>query len=288
MSDPHQQPLGAHMSIAGGLHLAIERIQSLEGTALQIFTKNQRQWKSKPLTRDDITLFKDRWAAWGAHPIGAHDTYLINLAAPDEIIRGKSIGAFSEELTRTEMLSIPYLITHPGSSLEHGREKGLATFTASLDRAIEESGTEASLVLLENTAGQGTNLGSDFDQLAWIIGRSRHPERLGVCFDTCHAFGAGYDLRSEEGYAATFEQFDRIIGLSRLRFFHLNDTKGGLDSRKDRHEHIGKGHLGLEPFRRLLNDPRFLAVPKVLETPKEKDLAEDRENLRVLRSLISW
>jgi deoxyribonuclease IV len=275
------------MSVAGGLHLAIERIQSLEGTALQIFTKNQRQWKSKPLTTDDIAMFKDLWATWGGHPIGAHDTYLINLAAPDEIIRQKSIVSFSEELQRTELLSIPYLITHPGSSLEDGREKGLATFTASMDKAIELSGTVESLVLLENTAGQGTNLGSDFEQLAWIISRSRHPERLGVCFDTCHAFGAGYDLRSEEGYAATFERFNRTIGLSRLRFFHLNDTKGGLGSRKDRHEHIGKGHLGLEPFRRILNDPRFLTVPKVLETPKDKDLAEDRENLRVLRSLIS-
>jgi deoxyribonuclease IV len=236
---------------------------------------------------DDIAMFKDLWATWGGHPIGAHDTYLINLAAPDEIIRQKSIVSFSEELQRTELLSIPYLITHPGSSLEDGREKGLATFTASMDKAIELSGTVESLVLLENTAGQGTNLGSDFEQLAWIISRSRHPERLGVCFDTCHAFGAGYDLRSEEGYAATFERFNRTIGLSRLRFFHLNDTKGGLGSRKDRHEHIGKGHLGLEPFRRILNDPRFLTVPKVLETPKDKDLAEDRENLRVLRSLIS-
>jgi deoxyribonuclease IV len=286
MSDPHKQPLGAHMSIAGGLHLAIERIQSLDATALQLFTKNQRQWKSKPLTAVDIALFRDRWAAWGNHPIGAHDTYLINLAAPDETIREKSIVAFAEELQRNEALFIPFLITHPGSSLENGQEKGLETFTASLDRAIELSGTVETLVLLENTAGQGTNLGSDFEQLAWIIGRSRHPDRLAVCFDTCHAFGAGYDLRSEEGYAATFERFDKVIGISRLRFFHLNDTKNGLGSRKDRHEHIGKGQLGLEPFRMLLNDARFLTVPKVLETPKDKDLAEDRENLRVLRSLI--
>jgi deoxyribonuclease IV len=284
--DPSKQPLGAHMSVAGGLHLAIERIRSLEGTALQIFTKNQRQWKSKPLTAAEITLFKEAWADWGVHPIGAHDIYLINLAAPDETIREKSVAAFAEELRRAELLAIPFLITHPGSALQDGREKGLETFTASMDRAIELSGTVETLVLLENTAGQGTNLGSEFEELAWIIGRSRHPDRLAVCFDTCHAFAAGYDLISGPGYATTFERFDKVVGLSRLKFFHLNDTKGEIGSRKDRHEHIGKGRLGLEPFRRLLNDPRFLSVPKVLETPKDKELTQDRENLRVLRSLI--
>jgi deoxyribonuclease IV len=285
-TDPQNQPLGAHMSIAGGLHLAVERIMSLEGTAMQIFTKNHRQWNARPLSRQEIDLFKNGCEIWGGHPIGAHDTYLINLAAPDPTIREKSIAAFADELERCEALSVPFLITHPGSSLEDGKDRGLETFVASMDKAIENSRTEAALILLENTAGQGTNLGADFEQLAWIIGASRHPARLGVCFDTCHAFGAGYELRTEQGYAETFERFDGTIGLSRLKFFHLNDTKNVLGSRKDRHEHIGQGHLGLEPFRMLLNDPRFVSIPKVLETPKEKDMAEDRENLRVLRSLI--
>jgi len=277
--------LGSHMSIAGGLHMAFEHIRAVDGTALQIFTRNQRQWKIPPLSKYDIELFSIAREQWGDYPIAAHDSYLINLASNKDEQIDRSLLSFSEELRRIEALSIPWLVTHPGSHLGDGVDVGIERYAANLDRAIESSGTSQCMVLLETTAGQGTNLGSTFEELARIIELSAHPDRIGVCYDTCHTFAAGYDLRTPETYTATFDAFDRIIGLDRLKFFHVNDTKNEFNSHKDRHEHIGKGEIGLEGFRSLMQDPRFAEVPKTLETPKEKDLKDDVRNLKTLRSL---
>jgi len=277
--------LGAHMSIAGGLYMAFERIQAVDGTALQIFTRNQRQWKIPPLTPYDIELFTVAREQWGDFPIAAHDSYLINLASPKDEQAERSRIGFAEELRRIEALSVPYLVTHPGSHLGEGIEAGIRRYVENLDRAIEDSGTQTCMVLLETTAGQGTNLGSTFEELARIIELSAHSDRLGVCYDTCHTFAAGYDIRTPETYAETFDAFDRLIGLDRLRFFHLNDTKNEFNSRKDRHEHIGQGEIGLDGFRNLMQDPRFAEIPKTLETPKDKDLDDDRRNLAILRKM---
>lgn len=277
--------LGAHMSIAGGLHMAFDRISSVDGTALQIFTRNQRQWKIPPLTRYDIDLFTVAWEQWGDYPIAAHDSYLINLATGTDDIALRSRIAFTEELRRIESLNVPYLVTHPGSHLGDGVEAGIARYVEGLDQAIEDSKTSRAMVLLETTAGQGTNLGSTFEELAAIIDASAHPDRLGVCYDTCHTFAAGYDIRTPETYAETMQQFDQTIGLDRLKWFHVNDTKHDLGDRKDRHEHIGEGAIGLPGFRNLMQDPRFFDTPMTLETPKEPDLQDDIRNLTALRLL---
>ena len=278
--------LGAHMSIAGGLHLAFDRLREVGGRALQVFTKNERQWASPALSEESVRRFRESWRANGHIPVAVHDTYLINLAASDTVKLEKSVHVFAEELQRTERLEIEYLIMHPGSHVGQGVEAGLERFVSNLDRALALSGTSRVTVLIETTAGQGSSLGSTFEELATILSASHFGERLGVCFDTCHAFAAGYDIRTEASYRETFSRFDDLIGLDRLKFFHLNDSKRSLGSHVDRHEHIGKGAIGLAGFRLLLNDPRFRHHPMVLETPKGKDLQEDRENLRVLRSLL--
>ena len=278
--------LGAHMSIEGGLHMAFERIRIVRGESLQIFSKNQRQWMASPLSPVDIEGFLQAWEEWGKGPVAVHDSYLINLANPDTEKASRAVGAFADEIKRTAQLHIPYLIMHPGSHVGAGIEEGLRQLTANLDRAFEASGVSNSvMVLLETTAGQGTGLGSSFEELAQVISQSKYPQRLGVCFDTCHAFAAGYDISTKEGYSKTFDAFDAIIGLVRLKFFHLNDSKRELGSQVDRHEHIGKGKIGLEGFRLLMNDPRFADHPMILETPKEKDLKDDIKNLKLLRSL---
>lgn len=279
--------LGAHMSIAGGLHMAFEHIRAVDGTALQIFTRNQRQWKIPPLTKYDCELFAMAWEQWGDYPIAAHDSYLINLASPKDEQSERSRIGFAAELRRIEDLKVPYLVTHPGSHLGDGVEAGIGRYVVNLDRAIEASGTREAMVLLETTAGQGTNLGATFEELAAIISQSKYPDRLGVCYDTCHTFAAGYDIRTPQAYAATFAAFDRTIGLDRLKFFHVNDTKNEFDSHKDRHEHIGQGEIGLEGFRNLMQDIRFAEVPKTLETPKDKDLKDDIRNLNTLRELAA-
>jgi deoxyribonuclease-4 len=279
--------LGAHMSIEGGLHKAFERISHIEGQSLQIFSKNQRQWRVPELSPAEIELFIVAWKQWGKGPVAVHDSYLINLANPDATKSNRAVNAFAEEIRRADQLTIPYLVMHPGSHVGSGMKKGLQQLTVNIDRAFAEADDARSvMVLLETTAGQGTGLGISFEELAYIINNSTYNKRLGVCFDTCHAFAAGFDLSSEAGYEKTFADFDKLIGLERLKFFHLNDSKKGLGSRVDRHEHIGKGKIGLEGFRLLMNDPRFAEHPMVLETPKEKDLKADIENLKLLRSLI--
>lgn len=278
--------LGAHESIAGGLHKSFERILKVGGEALQIFTKNERQWRAKPITDEAASLFREAHEEAGFMPVASHDSYLINLASTDKKKLRLSIDAFTDEIDRAGVLGIPFLVTHPGSHLGKGVDFGLKQFTRNLDRAMEASSHPDVLILIENTAGQGTNLGSTFQEVAHILEKSRYPERLAVCFDTCHGFAAGYDIRTPEAFEKTFDEFDAEIGLSRIRFFHLNDAKGELGSRVDRHDHIGRGKIGLSGFRLVLNHPGFKDLPMVLETHKGPDLAEDVENLKVLRSLM--
>lgn len=278
---------GAHMSIAGGLHLAFERIASIRGQALQIFTRNQRQWRAPEISADAVKLFGEHWEKTGRIPVASHASYLVNLATADPVLAAKSVAAVADELERAEVLGIPYLIMHPGARGGQSLEAGLERFTHNLDKAVSNSRTSQVMVLIENTAGQGTGLGSSFEEIGYILTHSRIGPRLGVCFDTSHAYSAGYDIGSARGYRETFTLFSQLIGLERLLFFHINDSKKGLGSRVDRHWHIGKGKIGLKGFRTLVNDPRFQNHPMVIETPKGKDLTEDKENLAVLRSLIS-
>ncbi|MCS7257582.1 MAG: deoxyribonuclease IV [Thermomicrobium sp.] len=276
---------GAHMSIAGGVDRAIDRAIEIGCEAVQLFTKSSNQWKARPLSPEEIERFKEKAARFSI-PVVAHDSYLINLASPNDALWEKSIAAFREELERCEVLGIPYLVTHPGSYGEAGLEFGIQRVADALNRLHADLPGYRVMTLLETTAGQGTSLGYRFEQLAAIVERIKEPERVGYCFDTCHVFAAGYELRTPEGYAATMDEFDRILGLDRLFVFHLNDSKRELGSRIDRHEHIGRGKIGLDGFRWLVNDPRFRDHPGLLETEKSPDLHEDVENLRVLRSLV--
>ncbi len=277
--------LGAHESVVGGIHLAFDRIVEVGGDALQIFTRNQRQWNPATVTENEQQLFSAAWKLHPNMPIASHASYLINLASAKPELVQKSITAFVDELQRCEMLNIPLVVMHPGSHGGDGVKAGLSRFIKNLDEAFSQADNQV-MLLLENTAGQGTGLGSQFEELAAIIEGSQHSDRLGVCIDTCHTFAAGYDIRTKKTYQATMEEFDRVVGINRILFFHLNDSRKGLGSRVDRHEHIGQGEIGLEAFRNLLNDPRFAKHPMTLETPKGKDLQEDRDNLAALRSLL--
>jgi deoxyribonuclease-4 len=279
--------LGAHMSIAGGLPEAVRRARAVEATALQVFVKSANQWRARPFAEGEVEAFRAavREAGLGEH-LTAHSSYLINLASPDATLWERSLQAFVEELRRCTALGIGLLILHPGSHMGAGAEAGLERLTRALDRALDASGTEGTRVLLEITAGQGRCLGGSFEEIATVLDGVRERERVGACFDTCHALAAGYEFRDADSYAQTLARLDATIGLSRLRAFHLNDSRGALGSRLDRHAAIGRGEVGLEPFRLLLNDRRFRGLPMVIETEKGEDLAEDRENLAVLRSLV--
>ena len=278
--------LGAHMSIAGGVDQAIWRGKSIGCETIQIFTKSARQWRAKPLTAEEVSRFKRAREESGISPVFAHTSYLINLGSPDRTLWLKSVASFLEEMERCAALGLPYLVTHPGANAEE--EEGLDRIRLALDEILERTEGSGVMILLETTAGQGGTLGHCFEHLARLIKKSRYPERLGICYDTCHTFVAGYDIRTPEALTATFKVFDKIIGLDRLKAIHLNDSRGDLGSRIDRHEHIGKGKLGLEAFRLLLNEPRFQELPMVLETPKGPEMEEDVENLRVLRSLLKY
>lgn len=282
------------MSIEGGVARAVERAERVDATALQIFVKSSRQWSSGPIGAAEAALFRRRAARAGlsGHTL-AHAGYLINLASPDPAVRRRSTSALRDELRRCERLEIPRLVIHPGSHRGSGEEAGLARVVKLLDGLLlpGSGGRRRPLapgvtVLLETTAGQGSNLGHRFEQIGWILERARCSERLGVCFDTCHVLAAGYEFRDASSYRETFRRFDRAIGLARLLAFHLNDSKRPLGSRKDRHEHLGRGEVGLEAFRLILADRRFRRLPMVLETPKGPDLREDVENLAVLRAML--
>lgn len=278
--------LGAHMSIAGGIDKAIERGASIGCTAIQIFVKNNNQWFGKPIDDETVERFKTAQLQHGIF-IFAHIGYLINLASDNPANLEKSLKSMLQELELAESLALPFTVLHPGSHLGGGEANGINNVTNNLKQLIKNTSGFKVKILLETTAGQGTNLGNKFEQLAAMLAGINEPQRTGVCFDTCHAYAAGYDLKTVEGYKRTWEEFDKTIGLDQLLAFHLNDSKGSLGSRKDRHEHIGKGTLGLEAFRLLLNDKRFENLPMVLETPKDPDLKQDIENLRVLNSLIA-
>ncbi|MFP5222111.1 MAG: deoxyribonuclease IV [Acidobacteriota bacterium] len=276
--------MGAHESAAGGLHTAFERIRQVGGTALQIFTRNQRQWTAPPISPEEAREFAAAWTAWGDFPVASHASYLVNPASPDETLWKRSVAALAQELERCRVLGIPWVVLHPGSRTGSELEEALARAAACVDAALEtaEGPGEPPMILLENTAGQGSALGGALAELAGITALSRNPERLGLCLDTCHAFVAGYDLRTAAGLDAALAGLD----LSRLKLVHLNDSKGGLGSHLDRHEHIGQGGIGLEGFRAVLNHPVLARLPMVLETHKEKDLKEDVMNLATLRGLL--
>jgi deoxyribonuclease-4 len=287
--------LGAHLSIAGGLPRAVDRAAASGCEALQIFTKSAGQWRARELPDEEVALFRRRVIETGIHPVVAHNSYLINVAAADEGLRRKSIEALRDELDRAERLGLDGLVMHPGSHTTGTVDAGLRRIAEGLAEILDSRPDGRTMLLLEHTAGQGTNLGHRFEHLAAIIGMLGGSPRVGVCLDTCHLLTAGYDICSEDGYRRTFRDFGRIVGFSRLEAFHLNDSKKPCGSRVDRHEHIGKGCLGLAPFRRILNDRRFRALPMLLETPK-LDTAEsrrrsdvdplDRRNLQTLRRLM--
>ncbi len=287
--------LGAHMSIAGGLPRAVDRAHASRCQALQIFTKSAGQWRARPLPPEEIALFRRRIDETGIGPVVAHNSYLINLAAASPALRAQSIAALGEELDRAEALGLDGLVMHPGAYTTGTEEAGLRLIAAGLADVMAARPRARTMVLLEHTAGQGTNLGHRFEHLAAIIAALDGSPRVGVCLDTCHLLAAGYDVCSPPGYDDTFRDFDRLVGLERLRVFHLNDSKKPCGSRVDRHEHIGKGCLGPEPFRRLLRDPRFAGLPMLLETPKletpesrrRSDVDPwDARNLRTLRRLM--
>jgi deoxyribonuclease-4 len=274
--------LGAHMSIAGGYHLAARKGGALGCTAIQVFTKNERQWRAKPITDEESALFKAAVAEEGVKVAFAHDTYLHNLASPNPDLWRKSVDAFTEELGRCERLGLDFLVSHPGSPMDSGADAGIGRMRDALSEILSRTKGYRSRILLETTAGQGATLGSRFDEMARLVDGF---DPIGVCFDTCHVFAAGYDLRTRAGYDSVMAEFDRHIGLDRLRAFHLNDSKKDLGCRVDRHEHIGRGCIGRDAFSFLMSDPRFEAVPKVIETPKENDM--DPVNLALLRSLAA-
>jgi len=276
------------MSIAGGVDQAPLRGKQVGCDTIQVFTKSNRQWRAKRLSDREVEAFKANLQMTGIAPVVAHDCYLVNLAAPRGPVWKKSVAAFREELERAERLGIPYLVTHPGSHAGAGESEGIRRVAEALNLLHAALPACPVQVLLETTAGQGSSLGYRFEQLAAILARVEESGRVGICLDTCHVFAAGYDIRSTEGYRKTLADLAACLGLARLKACHLNDSKGGLGSRLDRHEHIGEGRLGLAAFRSLLNDPRLRRVPMILETPKDEDfIAADRRNLARLRRLLN-
>ena len=278
--------LGAHMSIDGGIHTAFERGTRVGCTTIQVFVKNNNRWKARALTTGDIEMYRSEEQKSGIAPVIAHAAYLINLGAADPSILKKSREAFVDELRRCEELGIRGLNVHPGSHVGAGEEEGIRRIAESVNIAHEQTAGFATRTVLETTAGQGSALGYTFEQLREIINRVEEQSRMAVCIDTCHLLAAGYDIRTQGGWEATMKQFDDVLGLQRLIAVHMNDSRKDLGSRVDRHEHIGKGCIGLEGFRAIMNDERLASIPKILETPKSEDMHEDVENLAVLRGLV--
>jgi deoxyribonuclease IV len=275
------------MSIAGGLYNAFAEGERKGCDTIQIFVKSSNQWQAKPISDEDLEKYHSEQKRTGIGPVVAHDSYLINLGSPNPELLEKSRQAFLVELQRCEKLVIPYLVTHPGSYLDSPEQSGIDRIAQSLTWLFEQTPDYKVKVALETTAGQGTNLGYKFEQLAEMIEKSGLPQRCVVCLDTCHAYAAGYDIANRDGYEQTWTTFERIIGLDKLAAIHLNDSKKGLGSRVDRHEQIGKGTLGLDVFGFIMKDKRFKNVPKLLETPKGDNDEMDEINLKLLRSLES-
>lgn len=288
--------LGAQMSAAGGLHEAIKRGEAAGCDSIMVFTKSNRQWKAKPITAVEVEKYKQVAAEYShIYPVAAHASYLINIASPKEDLWEKSYQALKDEVERAAAFAIPYLTFHPGSFVSSDERAGLDSIIRALKRLLAETAASAPdvIICLETMAGQGTNLGCTFEQLAAMLDGGGRSERLGVCFDTCHVFAAGYDIRSAAAYAQTMAAFDRIIGLEWIRCFHLNDSQHALGSNRDRHAHVGDGFIGAEGFANFVNDPRWTDYPAHLETPKTEEDEDgnevdmDTENLRRLRQLIN-
>jgi len=285
--------LGAQMSTAGGVYTAFARGQEAGCESMLVFTKSNRQWNAKPLTDEGIAAYK-KAADCDIFPVAAHASYLINVASPDEALWEKSYQALRIEVERAGQLDIPLLTFHPGSYMSGDEATGLANIARALRRLLEETAVTAPnvTICLEIMAGQGTNLGYKFEHLAKLLAEAGPSDRLGVCFDTCHAFAAGYDIRTPETYEATLAEFDRVIGLDKIKTFHFNDSKFERGSQKDRHAHIGDGFIGLAGFANFVNDPRWADHSAHLETPKTEkgedgnEIEMDAVNLATLRSLI--
>ena len=278
--------LGAHVSIAGGVEKAVGRGADLECEAIQIFSKNQRQWQAPPLSDESVKMFRDALDQTKIEKVIIHDSYLINLAAPDEVAWEKSVSAFTDELYRADRLGVHYLVFHPGSHMKSGEDVGLRRIAEGINKSLDALSETKAELLLETTAGQGQHLGYRFEQLSKIISAVHRKERMGVCFDTAHAFSSGYDISTPEGLNEVIDKIENVLGKNKLKIIHLNDSKGPLGSGIDHHEHIGKGYIGLECFRELMQNPRFKKYPMILETPKD-DKFGDINNLELLRELRS-
>lgn len=278
--------LGAHVSTAGGLVKGIGRGAELGCKAIQLFTKNSNQWLATPLSKNEIDSFQEALSGSGIKVVAAHSGYLINLATVNPSIQQQSVESILQELERAEALELPMLVVHPGSHKEAGELVGILQVVENLRYLLKETEGYRVQIILETTAGQGSSIGHTLEHLAEILDRIEEHPRIGICVDTGHVFQAGYDIRTKEGYDAMWREFEEMIGLKHLKLMHLNDSMKKCGSRVDRHQHIGKGEIGLEPFRWLLNDKRFAKVPMVIETPKGAGLDEDRENLKLLRGLI--
>ncbi|MEJ2494720.1 MAG: deoxyribonuclease IV [Ignavibacteriaceae bacterium] len=278
--------LGAHTSTSGGVSKSIERAENLGFTAIQIFTKNNNRWFQKPFDQKEIDKFKTNLKNSSIKFVVSHDSYLINLCAKDNSILKKSRDAFLDELTRCEQLGIPYLNFHPGSHVGAGEKDGIKLIAESLNIAHNKTKNFKVSSMLEATAGAGTAIGYRFEQLSEIIDLVDDKERMSVCIDTAHIFAAGYDIKNPKNYKKVIKEFDDIIGLDRLKCFHMNDSKNELGSRRDRHEHIGNGFIGKEGFSNIMNDRQLKKIPKILETPKGKEMMEDIKNIKTLLSLI--
>ncbi len=286
MAQKKELLLGAHMSIAGGFDKSIERALATGSSTMQIFTKSNQMWAAKPINPNDALLFKETLKESGLTKIVAHAAYLINLGAQDENIQEKSRNGLILEINRCDELGIPYLVIHPGAHTGGGEEKALKLIAHNIDKVFDEAAPKT-MILLESTAGQGTNVGYTFEQLRTIYDHSTHKERLGFCLDTCHIFAAGYDISTTDGYHKTIKHFDEIIGLEKLKAIHLNDSKASCNARIDRHAKIGQGHIPLEIFKLILTDNRIENIPKILETPVENPIEEYREEINMLKKLIS-
>lgn len=278
--------LGAHCSIVGGFDKAVERASLLKSSAMQVFTKNSNQWKAKKLLNSEVAQYLDARKKSSLEIVIAHASYLINLSTIDPKVQVPSVEAMKIELDRAEALEFSYLVVHPGSHKAEGELVGIVQLVENLRRLLEYSKEYQVQILLETTAGQGASIGYDFEHFAEILSRLDWTDRIGICIDTAHIFEAGYDISSENGYKSVFQEFDEIVGLDYVKVFHLNDSKSECGSRVDRHAGIGQGNIGKQAFSLLLNDSRFLNLPMILETPKNKDLKEDLENLELLRDMI--
>ncbi len=279
-------PIGAHTSISGGVPGAVDLAEKLNFSAMQIFSKNNNRWAAKPFTDQIINEFKTKLNSSGIKITVVHDSYLINLCSLKDELLEKSRAAFLDELTRCELLGIPYLNFHPGAHGGAGEKDGIKLIAESLNIVHEKTQDYKTSSMIEVTAGQGSAVGYKFEHIRKIIDLVEQKERMSVCIDTAHIFAAGYDIRTPDAYQKTMKEFDIIIGLEKLKCFHMNDSKKEFASRVDRHEHIGKGFIGLDGFRNIMNDKKLESVPKILETPKGKEQLEDVENIKVLLSLI--